>query len=290
MPKKKQEKAKTSEPPPEPLPQDLPDDCPWKLSYRKTKDNRIVLFATMDQGSEGYCWTIVFSRMVSIHLYIHKKVKKLLNLSAKHLFANIEEKLDNGNLKSYKSLDAFLKNEGLVLEQECKCIVGKTEINSVQCDKVKDKETFKILDFVVVEGDKVNESDIIHLLNTKGPIAAHIRVNRNFKKSYKGNDTDEMYYGPSNKGQIDDHIILLTGYATKNGVHYFEYQNSWGSKWGLDDGFGKFARKISLPKNQKSLVVAYMYPEVFSKGMNTLHLPLVLRKTGPEAELNFECG
>lgn len=59
----------------------------------------------------------------------------------------------------------------------------------------------------------------------------------------------KIYYGPKSKRYIEDHIVLITGYGTKKGVHFFEYQNSWGSKWGLDDGFGKFARKISLPKN-----------------------------------------
>lgn len=93
----------------------------------------------------GYCWTIVFSMVVASHLYIHQKVGVLLNLSAKHLFANIEEKFSNGFLKSYNGVKIFLKENGMVLERECKCNVGKYKISKSACDKVKVSKCYQVI-------------------------------------------------------------------------------------------------------------------------------------------------
>ncbi|CAL9237635.1 unnamed protein product, partial [Arabidopsis halleri] len=207
----------------------------------------------------GTCWAIAFIRMIAAHLYIHGKVEFLLSLSAKHLFANIKEKFSTGFLKNYEGVKIFLKEEGLVEEHECKCTAGKFMNNNDACVKVKDKNVFKIREFVVIpEGSKVDETKIITLLNTHGPIAAHVRVTPECMKDNK----DEIYFGPTkNDKTVEGHIILLTGYGTRDDIHYFEYQNSWGMRAG-DGGFGKFARKNSLPKGDKSLIVAYMYPEV----------------------------
>lgn len=118
----------------------------------------------------------MFSRIVSIHLYIHKKVRELLNLSAKHLFANVKEKLANGNLKSYKGLEAFLKTEGLVLEQACKCKVGKNKkVSTDACDKIKVRKFFltrlitrlsysKANNFANISGQKKPSRSLISLL------------------------------------------------------------------------------------------------------------------------------
>ncbi|CAH8256018.1 unnamed protein product, partial [Arabidopsis lyrata] len=222
---------------PSELPEDLPDGCSYNMSWRNPKNKKTVLLPIIDQGRVGYCWTIVFSMVVASHLYIHQKVGVLLNLSAKHhLFANIEEKFSNGFLKSYNGVKIFLKENGMVLERECKCNVGKYKISKSACDKVKDKMAFKIRDFIVVE-EKIDEKQIIRLLQTRGPIAAHIRVS----KQDEGSRKDEIYYGPKNSNtDAENHIVLITGIGTRNGVHYFEYQGTWGTTWGGDNGFGKF--------------------------------------------------
>ncbi|XP_010506912.1 PREDICTED: probable cysteine protease RDL3 [Camelina sativa] len=247
---------------PSELPEDIPSGCKYKLSWRESKDKKCVLLEIFFQGRNGYCWTVVLNRMISAHLYIHQKVRKLLRLSCKHLFASIEEKFDDGFLKNYKGVKVFLKENGLVLEEECKCVLGKKEINTVACDKVKDKTTFKIRELIIVEGNEVDEKQIIKLLNTHGVIAVHITVDEKYKTSKK----DEIFYGTTSGKGNENHMVLLTGYdTTKDGVHFFEYQNTWGEKWGGDGGYGKFARKISLPKGRQSLIKAYMYPELLDE-------------------------
>ena len=67
----------------------------------------------------------------------------LLRFSAKHLYLHIDEKLSNGNLKSYKGLKIFLKHDGLVREEDCKCVLGKDakSDSKVACEKVKVSDT-----------------------------------------------------------------------------------------------------------------------------------------------------
>lgn len=75
--------------------------------------------------------------MIGAHLYIQDKIRFLLELSPKHLFAHIKEKLANGNLKNHVGLKKFLRDDGLVRQEDCKCIVGKNEQSTDACDKVK---------------------------------------------------------------------------------------------------------------------------------------------------------
>jgi len=55
-------------------------------------------------------------------------VEFLLEFSSKHLFAQIEEKKSNGNLKKYKGLIKFLKDKGLVREEDCKCFKEQNDV------------------------------------------------------------------------------------------------------------------------------------------------------------------
>lgn len=56
-------------------------------------------------------------------------------------------------------------------------------------------------------------------------------------------------------------MVLVTGYNSINGQHYWIIQNTWGIKWG-EKGFGKIARKISRGKGQHSLFSEIVYPVV----------------------------
>ncbi|EFH55930.1 hypothetical protein ARALYDRAFT_902883 [Arabidopsis lyrata subsp. lyrata] len=246
---------------------DLPENFPYQFTWELSQMSKLVLLEVLDQGKMGYCWTIAYNRMIGAHLYIHDRTRLLLELSPKHLFAHIEEKFANGNLKSYEGLKNFLKDDGLVREEDCKCIAGKNEQSSTDaCDKVKDKQVFKIRDLKVVEGKNVDEKEVIFLLKTIGPIAVELE----FTTAYIADKTGNIYYGPPQHIKpfvLRKHIVLLTKYSTdRNGISYFKFQNSYGRGWG-DNGYGKFARKVSLPKGSQSLIKSYMYPELLDQNI-----------------------
>lgn len=78
----------------------------------------------------GSCWSISFSS-TDLHIYSQQN-HQLLLLSSEYLFENIEEKFANKNLKSYK---AFLKDEGMIVEEDCKRHTRKRATTD-SCNKV----------------------------------------------------------------------------------------------------------------------------------------------------------
>lgn len=88
--------------------------------------------------------------MICAHLYFYNKVSTLLPSSARHLYTHIDEKFPNtGYLKSFGGVKKFLVQEGLIREEDCKCILGKDpkSDSTVACDKVKVSYTFQVLCF-----------------------------------------------------------------------------------------------------------------------------------------------
>ncbi|XP_010509335.1 PREDICTED: uncharacterized protein LOC104785767 isoform X1 [Camelina sativa] len=212
-------KAHVTDMTPSERPKDLPENFPIEFSWELPQKNKMVLLEIIHQGSMGYCWTISYNRMIGAHLYIHGKVRVLLRLSAKHLYAHIKEKFSNGFLKNYNGLKIFLKDDGLIREEDCKCVLvnREGEYSSLACDKVKGRKTFKILEFKVVEGKNIDETEIIRLLKTIGLIAVEIEVTQAYSTDYV-----DMYYGAPKNSLKYNHIVLLTKYATdSNGISYF---------------------------------------------------------------------
>ncbi|XP_010418374.2 PREDICTED: uncharacterized protein LOC104703972 [Camelina sativa] len=169
----------------------------------------------------------------------------------------------------------------MIQEEDCTCII-ETESEGSSCSnsksknkkksskvekakadpcfgKMKDKKVFKIRNLHVVKD--VDERKLIELLQ-KGPIAVSIAVANDFKL-FKG---DEVHKGYPKSGRkaLRDHMVLLTGYGTtSDGVHYWEFQNSYGLEWGKD-GFGRLIRQCSQEKEEPSLINAYIYPEILA--------------------------
>lgn len=87
-----------------------------------------------------------------------------MHSSARHLYAHIDEKFSKtGYLKSLEGVKKFLVQEGLVREEDCKCIAEKDPKfdSTYACDKVKVSDmlsSFKFQATIIILFVKLNSS------------------------------------------------------------------------------------------------------------------------------------
>ncbi|XP_010474593.1 PREDICTED: cathepsin 7-like [Camelina sativa] len=187
---------------------------------------------------------------MSARLLIEGKAEAPLLLSALHLLVGLFGKTDfKGGLQNLEHLRTFLKDNGTLLEEDCKCVdpfsedkkkskVKPKKPTPILCThKCQSKQSFKVQDLIILS--KVDEKELILLVN-EGPVAVVI----DFYKEFENFEGDGFYDGPP-KGskRIDKHMLLITGYATYKKQHYWKCQNSAGRQWG-DNGNIKILRQL----------------------------------------------
>ncbi|CAL9237645.1 unnamed protein product [Arabidopsis halleri] len=252
----------------EDYPKDIPKGSPY---YQKIWIDE--LREVINQGFRRTCWTIASTRSLSARLLIEGKADPPLLLSALHLLVGLFDKTDSkGGLQNLEHLQKFLKENGTLLEEDCKCVdpfaedkkkdkrkSKKPKKAPILCTRKRQpKRMFKVRDLVI--SNTVDEKELIQLVN-EGPVAVTIDVNEDFDK-FKG---DGIYTGPK-KGakKIDKHMLLINGYNTYKKQHYWNCQNSAGLSWG-DNGFGKILRQVSRGDGQPSLFSGIVYPVLFDR-------------------------
>ncbi|KAF8100457.1 hypothetical protein N665_0224s0040 [Sinapis alba] len=164
-------------------------------------------------------------------------------------------------IKDFDELKSFLKNEGVIQEKDCEC-EKRTNKKDPCSKKIKANAVgvLKIEEFITTK--MVNEEELIQLVKV-GPVMVSIHAREDLI-NHRG---EGIFYGDkrSKEKTQGNHLVLLMGYNSINGQHYWIIQNTWGVKWG-DKGFAKIARKISRGKGQHSLFSEIVYPVVSGVG------------------------
>ncbi|KAH0906640.1 hypothetical protein HID58_038467 [Brassica napus] len=220
-----------------------------------SKTEGAVYKEVTNQGNKETCW--VHSTNKSLEARVKILFGLDISLSDKHLFDSIEKKKAQGAVKNFKEIRSFLKNEGVIRKEDCEC-AKRTNKKDPCARKIMRKEVpvLKIEDLVSIT--EVNEEELIKLVDT-GPVIVSLQATDELR-SHIG---EGIYYGPkTSKKPRGDHVVLLVGYNSLNGNHYWIIQNSWGTTWG-DGGFAKISRACSRVGCQnQSLFSEIVYPLV----------------------------
>ena len=86
-----------------------------------------------------------------------------------------------------------------------------------------------------------DENEMRHILYQKGPYI--VGINSSLLRTYTSGiiDASDTQCPPT----VIDHLCLLVGYGTSNGIDYWILQNSWGKSWG-ENGYFRVARGKSV--------------------------------------------
>ncbi|CAA7062474.1 unnamed protein product [Microthlaspi erraticum] len=238
----------------EKYPTDVRND---KIYCKDWSETSRVLREVVNQGNRDDCWVHATTKSIEAELKI--KFDLDVTLSAKHLYHGIEKKKNSDAVKNFEEIGDFLKHEGIVQEKDCEC--EKRTAKKDPCAKKIKEKTVRILKIdELVKTTNVDEEELIQLVKLR-PVVASI----NATKEFKGLMGDGIFIGneTSKKKTKGNHVVLITGYGSNDGVHYWIIQNSWGLRWG-EKGFAKVARKIS--RGQHSIFSEIIYPLVSTVG------------------------
>ncbi|KAF8095763.1 hypothetical protein N665_0323s0029 [Sinapis alba] len=168
-------------------------------------------------------------------LYAIKNVR--VELSPQHLINNIVGKSKAGHITKYDELSNFLKNHGLLLQEE---------------------SFYKIKEFNFIEQKDLKEEDVLEIVKLR-PVVAFIDDYDSLHKYKSG-----FYKGPLKRKDRcwGLHAVVVYGFGTtEQGEHYWLIQNSWSEDWG-EKGSGKIIRKCSRNEGESSLLVNVIHMTV----------------------------
>ncbi|CAF1698707.1 unnamed protein product, partial [Brassica napus] len=231
-----------------------PKDCGDDKIYWKewSKVDRVVREVS-NQKYKDTCWAHATKKNIEARLKIQFNLD--VSLSVDHLYHGIAKKMSTDAIKNFDELKNFLKNEGIIQEKDCEC-EKRTNKKDPCSKKIEAKKVgvLKIEEFITTK--VVSEEELIQLVKV-APVMVSLLATDDFL-AHKG---EGIFYGDkrSKEKTQGNHLVLVIGYNSIDGQHYWIIQNTWGVKWG-DKGFAKIARKISRGKGQHSLFSEIVYP------------------------------
>ncbi|XP_024011170.1 cysteine proteinase COT44 [Eutrema salsugineum] len=106
----------------------------------------------------------------------------------------------------------------------------------------------------ITDVDDVTLEDIVKMQ----PVVAILPLTEAFQK-YGKNPNVRIYESvPDSLPSRGFHAVLLIGYGNHNGRPYWVVQNSWGSGWGFEGGFGYIYRQTK--RGRRSVFTEVHYP------------------------------
>ncbi|KAH7725900.1 cathepsin L-like cysteine proteinase [Aphelenchoides avenae] len=206
----------------------LNDDYPDHFDWREKN----VVTPVKAQGQCGSCWAFATVATVESAYAIGKG--ELRSLSEQELLdCNLENHACNGGDtgKAFR----FVHENGLSREDAYPYVAHRQNSCSVEGDMTKIDVAYYI---------DPNEESIMNWLVNFGPVNIGISVPPDMKPYtggvYKPSDYDCKFR------VVGLHALMIVGYGTTDeGEKYWIVKNSWGQKWGIEDGYVYFARGIN---------------------------------------------
>ncbi|TKR83238.1 hypothetical protein L596_016861 [Steinernema carpocapsae] len=202
----------------------IPDAFDWR--------EKGVVTPVKAQGKCGSCWAFATAATVESNYAI--AYKDLRNLTEQELLdCNLENNACNGGDMD-KSFE-YVRHNGLMLEE------GYPYVGHRQNTCMLEGNTTKIQYAYFINPD---EQSMIDWLLEFGPVNIGISVTRDML-AYKSGVFHPSDYDCKNK-VLGLHALLVTGYnATADGTKYWIVKNSWGQKWGTENGYVNFIRGVN---------------------------------------------
>ncbi|KAG7960033.1 hypothetical protein I3843_10G101000 [Carya illinoinensis] len=206
------------------------------------------------------CWAIVATKVVAAGLKAKNPDKDLLELSSQELLDCCKEEKRKCYTYSTKKALEWIRSYGIMKEEDY-------PFKGYKCPcrhKTEEQKTLavKIVDVKKVDHD--NENELLMRVKEQ-PIACGLTVTNAFRELkgdiYEGSEELDLIL--QGKKETYQHAILIIGfgYDEKEDKNYWIIKNSYGKDWGVH-GYGRIARKSSLPKGKSNLIFRTCYPIV----------------------------
>eukprot|EP01116_Phalansterium_solitarium_P006652 TRINITY_DN1899_c0_g1_i1.p1 TRINITY_DN1899_c0_g1~~TRINITY_DN1899_c0_g1_i1.p1 ORF type:complete len:298 (-),score=70.96 TRINITY_DN1899_c0_g1_i1:137-1030(-) len=218
----------------------VPDDLPAEFDGRTAFPG--CIHGVLDQGDCGSCWAFAASETLSDRYCIYSSGRVNVVLSPQDLLSCESMNLGctMGSLPEWAW--AFLEKRGITT-MDCVPYVdgngGHTKC-PVGCTGAGNYTLYRASNYTHV-GDFVNASNhVAEIMRavTQGPVDVTFNVYADFD-SYTGG-----IYRHKIGGYEGLHSVKIIGYGADNGEAYWLVQNSWGTDWGIENGYFKIARGV----------------------------------------------
>lgn len=205
----------------------LPTSVDWR-----TKG---VVTNVKSQGNCGSCWS--FSTTGALEGIYAIKYGNLVSFSEQQLVD-----CDNGITKNHACNGGLMdvafsfisSNGGLCTEQEYPYVSGTTQkacTCQTSCKSVSGSKISKYTDITP------NSDSAMMTALAQQPVSVGVYVTNEFQLYKSGIFTAKC-------GTDLNHGVLLVGYSSDNGQDYYILKNSWGSGWGMENGYMRLGKNI----------------------------------------------